>query len=71
MKIIALFLLMSICVSTYAQNLKSNNKNAQKAYEQAGQSVSYKFYDKALEQLLQAISYDSEFVAAHQQSGDI
>lgn len=71
MKIIALFLLMSICVSTYAQNLKSNNKNAQKAYEQAGQSVSYKFYDKALEQLLQAISYDSEFVAAYQQSGDI
>ncbi len=49
----------------------SSNKQAQKAYEQANQNISYKFYDKALIQLKEALALDNTFAAANQQMGDI
>ncbi len=54
-----------------AQPTQSSNKQAQKLYEEAGQSISYKFYDKAIEQLQKAVDIDTNFTAAWQQLGDI
>lgn len=72
MKNLFIILLMGICSLAYAQKKNvSSNKQAQKAYELASQSVSYKYYDKAIEQLKQAVLLDRDFVAAHQQMGDI
>ena len=49
----------------------SANKQAQKAYEQANQSISEKLYDKAISELNQAISLDPNFLFAYQQLGDL
>jgi outer membrane protein OmpA-like peptidoglycan-associated protein/Tfp pilus assembly protein PilF len=57
--------------SALAQSTQSSNKQAQKIYEEANKSISYKFYDKALEQLQQAVNLDNNFTAAWQQLGDI
>lgn len=66
------FILLGLTNFAYAQKANSSsNKQAQKAYELASQSVSYKFYDKAVDQLKQAISFDGKFIAAHQQLGDV
>jgi flagellar motor protein MotB len=69
-KIFILFLLVLSNV-VYAQSNSSGNKQAQKAYQAASQSISYKFYDKAIEQLKEAVSLDNKFVAAYQQMGDV
>jgi flagellar motor protein MotB len=72
MKKLLLFLL--ICSGNFAfaqKTTSSSNKQAQRAYEMASQSVSSRFYDKAIEQLKQAVSIDHKFPAAHQQLGDI
>jgi outer membrane protein OmpA-like peptidoglycan-associated protein/tetratricopeptide (TPR) repeat protein len=53
------------------KQMQSSNKQAQKLYEQANQSITYKFYDKALEQLQRAVELDKNFAAAYQQLGDI
>lgn len=72
MRKLLLFFLIGISSIGYAQKPNSSsNKQAQKAYESATQSVSYKFYDKAIEQLKQAVSLDIQFVAAYQQMGDV
>ncbi|MBC7745282.1 MAG: PD40 domain-containing protein [Flavobacterium sp.] len=71
MRYIYIILLTGICNFTYGQKSTSTNKQAQKFYDQASQSASYKFYDKAIEQLKQAISLDTSFIASHQQLGDI
>lgn len=72
MRLPIIFLLICLCNFAYAQkSTSSSNKQAQKAYELASQSVSYKYYDKAIEQLKEAISLDEKFVAAHQQMGDV
>ena len=61
-----------VCHSAFAQKKGgSANKQAQKAYELANQSVSYKFYDKAIEQLKQTVAIDGNFIAAYQQMGDV
>jgi outer membrane protein OmpA-like peptidoglycan-associated protein len=57
---------------TYAQKTSSSsNRQAQKAYELANQNISYRFYDKAIENLKSAISLDGNFIAAYQQLGDV
>ena len=72
MRKLLLLFLTCICSLAYAQKPNSSgNKQAQKAYESASQSVSYKFYDKAIEQLKQAVSLDVQFISAYQQMGDV
>lgn len=72
MRFIVLVLLISFCTPGVAQKLNSSkNKQAQKAYELATQSVSYKFYEKAIEQLKEAVRFDGNFIAAYQQMGDV
>ena len=72
MKKLLFFILLGLANFVYAQKTNSSaNKQAQKAYELASQSVSYKFYDKAVDQLKEAISFDNKFIAAHQQLGDV
>ncbi len=70
MRYIFIFLLCFFGTFIYAQK-QSGNKQAEKLYEQAGQSISYRFYDKALEQLKQAVEADPAFASAWQQIGDI
>ncbi|MDB5012855.1 MAG: tetratricopeptide repeat protein, partial [Daejeonella sp.] len=68
-------LLFVFCISftvTYAQKTSnSSNRQAQKAYELANQNISYRFYDKAVENLKTAISLDENFIDAYQQLGDV
>ncbi|TZF81854.1 OmpA family protein [Pedobacter sp. BS3] len=66
-------ILLSLCMGyTYAQSgFESKNRNAQQAYQNAGKSITYKLYDKAIEQLKQAVIYDEKFTAAYQQMGDV
>lgn len=72
MRKIIVFLLILLCQTAFGQKKGgSTNKQAQKAYEMASQSISYKFYDKALEQLKQALEFDDKFIAAYQQMGDV
>ncbi|MDF3076511.1 MAG: OmpA/MotB domain protein [Sphingobacteriaceae bacterium] len=68
-----LALVFSFCAiqSSAQKSIQSKNKSAQRAYEQAGQSLSLNFYDQAIEQLKDAIKNDSEFAAAYQQLGDV
>ncbi|NEU07171.1 OmpA family protein [Flavihumibacter sp. R14] len=67
-----IFLLLFVCNVAYAQKKgNSTNRQAQKTYELANESISYKFYDKALEQLKEAVKVDDKFIAAHQQMGDV
>lgn len=68
-----LFLLIFLCYanSSFTQNIGSKHKGAQKAYDEAGKLISYKFYNKAIDQLKQAVSLDNKFTAAYQQLGDI
>lgn len=49
----------------------SSNKLAQKSYDQANQSISYKLYDKAVDELKKTIALDAQFAAAYQQLGDV
>lgn len=56
---------------SFAQNNASPNKAAQRAYAEAGKNISYRFYDKAIEQLKIAVRHDSRFAAAYQQLGDV
>ena len=68
-------LLLVFCVLpliAFAQKqTSSTNKQAQKAYEQANQSISENLYDKAITELNQAVSLDHKFLAAYQQLGDL
>jgi len=68
-------LLVFICLFPglcFAQNqFSSPIKQAQKSYLQANQYINNKLYDKAIEELKLAISIDKNFIAAHQQMGDI
>ncbi|HEY1007415.1 MAG TPA: tetratricopeptide repeat protein, partial [Sphingobacteriaceae bacterium] len=56
---------------SFGQNHVSSNKTAQRAYAEAGKNISYRFYDKAIEQLKIAVQHDSRFAAAYQQLGDV
>ena len=61
-------LLCCICSVVYGQkNYKSGNKQAQKQYEQAQSSMAYKLYEKAIDELKQAVKNDPGFAAAYQQ----
>ena len=72
MRKIFIFLLILLCHTALGQKKgSSTNKQAQKTYETASQSISYKFYDKALEQLKEAVAIDDKFIAAYQQMGDV
>ena len=71
MKFIFLVLLLFTCTFAWPQNNQSPIKQAQKAYLEANKSISLQFYDKAIEQLNQAISLDNKFLAAYQQLGDV
>lgn len=68
--ILLIFCLLSGSVSAQNQT-SSTNKQAQKAYEQANQSISDKLYDKAISELNRAVSLDNKFFAAYQQLGDL
>jgi hypothetical protein len=69
---IFIFLLIVLCNLANAQKKgNSTNRLAQKTYELANQSISYKYYDKALEQLKEAVTVDDKFIAAYQQMGDV
>ena len=59
-------------LSVFGQKqLQSSNKQAQKIYEQANRSISLKLYDKAVEQLNEAVDLDNKFTLALQQLGDV
>ena len=68
-------LLVFICLLPglcFAQKqFSSPIKQAQKSYLLANQYISNKLYDKAIEELKQAVSIDKNFSAAYQQMGDI
>ena len=69
-RLLIVFCLLPLIV--FAQKkTNSANKQAQKAYEQANQSISEKLYDKAISELNQAISLDPNFLFAYQQLGDL
>jgi len=69
-RLLIVFYLLPLIVFAQKQT-SSTNKQAQKAYEQANQSISVKLYDKAITQLNQAVSIDQNFLAAYQQLGDL
>ncbi|MGV3507837.1 MAG: OmpA family protein [Sphingobacteriaceae bacterium] len=72
MKELLILLLCCCCTLVYGQkNIKSANKQAQKQYEQARVAISYGLYEKALDELKEAIKLDPQFAAAQQQMGDI
>lgn len=72
MRKIFILVLLALSNLLFAQQSNtSGNKQAQRAYLAASQSVSYKFYDKAIEQLKEAVLLDNKFVAAYQQMGDV
>jgi outer membrane protein OmpA-like peptidoglycan-associated protein/Tol biopolymer transport system component len=67
-----LFIFILLPITVFAQKQTGTiNKQAQKAYEQANQSISDKLYDKAITELNKAISIDTNFLAAYQQLGDL
>lgn len=67
--LIFLILLPGLCFAQ--KQFSSSIKSAQKSYLQANQYLSYKLYDKAIAELKLAINIDKNFIAAHQQIGDI
>lgn len=72
MKYILLLVFSLSLTFAYAQKqVTSSNRQAQKAYEQANQNISYRFYDKAIENLKSAIALDENYIAAYQQLGDV
>ena len=72
MKELLILLLCCCCTLVYGQkNFKSANKQAQKQYEQARVAMSYGLYEKALDELKEAVKLDPQFAAAQQQMGDI
>ncbi len=71
-KLLLLIALFYTTVSvSFGQNHASSNKTAQRAYAEAGKNISYRFYDKAIEQLKIAVQHDGRFAAAYQQLGDV
>ena len=71
MKKILLLIGLFYASFSFGQNKLSSNKAAQRAYEEAGKNISYKFYQKALDLLKQAVEQDNQFAAAYQQLGDV
>ncbi|MDP3469965.1 MAG: OmpA family protein [Daejeonella sp.] len=71
MKKILLFISLLPCVCFAQKQISSPIKQAQKYYNQANQYLGYKLYDKAINELNQAINLDKNFTAAYQQLGDI
>ena len=71
MKKILLLIGLFYASFSFGQNRLSSNKAAQRAYEEAGKNISYKFYQKALDLLKQAVEEDNQFAAAYQQLGDV
>ncbi|HEY0897864.1 MAG TPA: OmpA family protein [Sphingobacteriaceae bacterium] len=71
MKKILLLIGLFYATFSFGQNKLSSNKAAQRAYEEAGKNISYKFYQKALDLLKQAVEQDNQFAAAYQQLGDV
>lgn len=65
------FILLFPGIGFAQKQFSSPIKQAQKSYLQANQYISYKLYNKAIAELKQAISIDTNFTAAHQQMGDI
>ena len=68
--ILIVFCLVPLALFAQKQ-VSSTNKQAQKAYEQARQYISYKLFDKAISELNQAVALDNSFLAAYQQLGDL
>jgi flagellar motor protein MotB len=69
-RLLLVFCLLPLIVFAQKQT-SSTIKQAQKAYDQANQSISEKLYDKAISELNQAVSLDHKFLAAYQQLGDL
>lgn len=70
-KMLIVFLCCFSAMGYGQKNTRSANKQAQKSYEAANQSLSYDLFDKAITQLQDAVKFDSEFTAAYQRLGDI
>ncbi|HEY1023588.1 MAG TPA: hypothetical protein VGE26_00370, partial [Sphingobacteriaceae bacterium] len=71
MKRSLLLIILLYTATAFGQKQGSSNRAAHRAYEEAGKNISYKFYDKAIGQLKQAVSLDPDFTAAYQQLGDV
>ncbi len=72
MKKLLFLFLCSFCTTSFAQkHTNLNHKKAQKAYDKASEFISSKLYDKAIEQLEQAVNLDTQYIAAYQQLGDL
>lgn len=73
MRILSALILFCVTVNTaFSQRApQSANKQAQKIYTQASQSIASRLYEKAAEQLNEAVRLDPEFISAWQQLGDI
>lgn len=65
-----LLLCLPFCVFAQRQ-YSTNNREAIKFYTLANESINYQQYDKAADQLKQAIAADDEFAEAHYQLGGI
>jgi len=65
-------LLLCLPFTAFAQReYATNNKEAVKFYTLAGESINYQQYDKAIEQLNQALAADDQFTDAHYQLGSV
>ncbi|WP_374164239.1 OmpA family protein [Arcticibacter sp. MXS-1] len=71
MKVLFSFLLLFSTLFVYSQSTSSNNKAAQRSYEQAGKYISAGDYNSALGELQNAVKADPRFAAAYQQLGDV
>lgn len=73
MRILPALIVLCLTVNTaFSQRApQSANKQAQKIYAQASQSIGSRLYEKAAEQLNEAVRLDPEFISAWQQLGDI
>ncbi len=65
---ISLLCFLSLC--SLAQVRQTENKQAQRLFEEAGQQIAYKDYAKAIDKLKTVVSLDPRFALAWQQLGD-
>lgn len=71
MKYLFTLLLGAICLVAFGQKRRMNPTLAQKATDRASVFIAQQDFDKAIEQLAEAVYFDSTMITPYQQLGDI
>lgn len=71
MKYFFVLLLGSISLLAFGQKRRINTNLAQKACDRASLYIGQQAYDRAVEQLNEAVYFDSTMITPYQQLGDI